>query len=988
MDVERDALTLRLDEDYREAISFHRWFAMRRTSAARAAVVFTTSPEWLDDPDKLALVATGDDAAIAAAIARSRSNPRSDNIGLHRETEEERLLDLCAGIGTVGAMAARLGFDALSVELSTVPHLIDRVLHEFAVTMAKQSTPVANATAKEGLGAWQGYVTEVEDFANAVWRGAKERLKSLFEENVDIRLWARVVMCPSCKRQIPVLSNARLSRDTALNVSPDLEFSAESGLPRFGLLRAELPDFKGTLARGICTCPACRYQFHFSGHDLIPLHSVPIAVRMRGSSVLSEIDSPDVYATQVDAIAHASIAASSQYLGNRTILADDQSLFHDARGEPVSARNALLPRQRAYFAALAESMNTQSALLAERAGLANDHLFAVRSAVALLISGQIDYVNTYTYWLVDKPHPPTFAGPLRVGGLFAEVGGYWLERFWNNRLRRLLSLLEQNSSSARPLRAIQADAAAIPLDDSAVSAVVWDPPYYDNVDYDAVGEPYQAILAAMVPDLVSELIVPLKSPLPERTERYERDLVQQAREARRVVNSNGSIGVFWLAQEPAELQRFLEMIAPAGLQLLRAIRLDTIRESKPGANAVPRTYLLVLQPIPAAASAVVVDAEKVLALATVGVLSIYDGLAELLESVWDPTELDGMIPDEFRGSSRQRLVGFLASYPELEQLLVELGRKILVRELVNQGADADELRTIDARGLAQRLLGQFGFAVAQPVRFSIRAALRECEIVENRLELADSIEAVRGAFLTGCRLIERILRYASFAWSYLACGNRWSEPLEQIIRSATPERSYPGPDKLTFGQYELLFAKLPATFAVGDDSFETELFANVSRVIKKTKIHDKLSALVTLRNAIEHDKEDVASLSLSQLRQRCCAVLSAAYTALVSIDTRHILPLTVRPEEERRDRYGRRVLRLLDPDGVAIEAYVRSETDLTEPLIYFTTDNSRRDVDPKFLHASIVEELLGLNQQEAQLGQFQETLSEQRHEDRVDRSCG
>ncbi len=370
-----------------------------------------------------------------------------------------------------------------------------------------------------------------------------------------------------------------------------------------------------------------------------------------------------------------------------------------------------------------------------------------------------------------------------------------------------------------------------------------------------------------------------------------------------------------------------------------------------------------LQPIPAAASAVVVDAEKVLALATVGVLSIYDGLAELLESVSDPTELGGMIPDEFRGSSRQRLVGFLAGHPELEQLLVELGKKVLVRELVNRGADVDELRAIDARGLAQRLLGQFGFAVAQPVRFSIRGALRECKIVENRLELADSIEAVRGAFFTGCRLIERVLRYASFAWSYLACGNRWNEPLEQIIRSATPERSYPGPDKLAFGQYELLFAKLPATFASGDDSFETELFTNVSRVIKKTRIHDKLSALVTLRNAIEHDKEDVASLSPSQLRQRCCAVLSAAYMTLVSIDNQHVLPLTVRPEEERRDRYGRRVLRLLDPDGAAIEAYVGSETDLTEPLIYFRTDSSRRDVNPKFLHASIVEELLGLNQQ-------------------------
>ena len=856
-------------------------------------------------------------------------------------------------------MAARLGFEALSVELSIVPHLINRVLHDFAVSLAKGAD---SATGRGGdrTCAWRGYVTEVEDFASAVWRGAKERLKELFEEDVDIRLWLRIVSCPSCGRQVPILSNMRLSGDTALRISPDTGLNGESNSSRFGLLRTEFPDRKGTFARGICTCPTCRHRFRFRGYDLIPLPSVPVAVRMRDSSVLTEIDAPDVYVSEVDAAARRSLAASSRSLGNRAVLADGQSIFHDTRGEPISVHYALLPRQRAYFAALAESMDRQSTLLAGRAALTSDHRLAVRSAVALLISAQIDYVNTFTHWLVDKPHPSTFAGPLRIAGLFTEVGGYWLERSWQNRLHHLLSLLKEDSTSAAPVRAIQADAADLPLDDSTVSAVVWDPPYYDNVDYDAVGEPYQAILAAMVPDLVSELAVAPKLPLAARTERYERDLLRQAHQARRVVSPNGAIGVFWLAREQPELQHFLEIIAPAGLKFVRAIRLDTIRTSRVAAGPGPRTYLLVFQPIPAAASAVVVDAEKVLALATVGALSLYDGLAELLESVWDPAELDGIIPGEFHGSSRQRLAGFLASHPEPEQLLVELGRMNLVHELVNRGARADELRGIDARGLAQRLLAQLGFAVAQPVRFSIRAALHECEIVQRRLELADSLESVRGAFLTGCSLIERVLRYAALAWSHLACGNRWNEVFGQIISSGMPGRSYSGPDKLTFGQYELLFVRLPATLADSDYASERTLFARIARTIKKGKLHDKLSALVTLRNAVEHDKEDTASLLLSQLRQKCAAVFADACTALAEIDGQQLLPVTVRPDEERRDRYGRRVLRLLDPDGAALEAYVRDETDLTEPLIYFAADGSRRDVDPKFLRAAIVEKLLGL----------------------------
>jgi adenine-specific DNA methylase len=177
-----EPLTLHLEEDYRESISFHRWFAMRRMNAARAAVAFTTSPEWLSDPDKLALVSTGDDAAIASALAENTSSRRSKIIGPRSAVEGKRLLDLCAGIGTVGAMASRLGFDAVSVELSVVPHLIDRVLHEFAVSLAKPAAPTKGTSGKEYRTAWRGFAAELEDFANAVWRGARERLNVLFEE--------------------------------------------------------------------------------------------------------------------------------------------------------------------------------------------------------------------------------------------------------------------------------------------------------------------------------------------------------------------------------------------------------------------------------------------------------------------------------------------------------------------------------------------------------------------------------------------------------------------------------------------------------------------------------------------------------------------------------------------------------------------------------------------------------------------------------------
>jgi hypothetical protein len=952
VDGEGEPLRFDLGDDYQEAVSFHPWFAMRGAGAARAAVAFTASPDWLRDSEKLALVAVGDDAALAAAVAARKAG----NAGSRRKNKDDSLLDLCAGVGTIGAMAARLGFDALSLELSEIPHLIGKVLYDFPVSMAAADGRGIN-------GSWRGYVTEVGDFAEAVWRGAKERLKELFEEDVDIRVWVRFTECPFCGTQVPLVSNARLSGEAALNIIPNPGTTSGSRFPRFGLLRTEFPDLRGTFAKGSCTCPSCRNRFHFQGHELISLRSLPVAIRMRNSAVLSEIESPDVYVQQVEMASYDSLAASSRRLGDRVILPGSQPIFHDVLGEAIRVRDVFLPRQRAYFAALAESMSAESALLAKRAMLTDAQRTAVRIAVALLISGQVDFVNTCIHSSIDKPHPSTSVGPLRLGGLFTEVGGFWLERFWQNRLSHLLDLLRANSSAAHPVRAIKANANAIPLDDAAVSAVIWDPPYYDNVDYDTVAGHYQSILAAVVPDITAEPIFPPRLPRAERTKRYEDDLVQQAREARRVISPNGSIGVFWLAKDPAELNRFLKLIGPAALQLVRAVRLDTIRPPR-AASAYQQTYLLVLQPIPVAAPEVTVNAEKVLSLAADGALSLYDGLADLFESVLEPEDLHDLIADEHSGSSRQRLAGFLASEPELEKLLGELGRPSLICELVNRGVRRDDLRALDIRGLAQRLLALLGFAVARPVRFSIREALRDCDNAARRLELADSAAAVREAFLAGFNRIEGILRYTVYAWVYLECGDEWKAVFERVVSSAMT--SYPGPERLSFGHLHVLFTKLPATFAASDQEPGQELFAKVARALKKAKVNEKFSNLVYWRNGVGHEKEYVNALSVPQLRQKCSAALTEVCVALAEIDGQRLLPVTVRPEEERRDRYNRRVLRLLDPDDVAIEVYVGRETDLTEPLIYFASDNNgRRDINPKLLRASVIEALSGLTGQDS-----------------------
>jgi hypothetical protein len=250
------------------------------------------------------------------------------------------------------------------------------------------------------------------------------------------------------------------------------------------------------------------------------------------------------------------------------------------------------------------------------------------------------------------------------------------------------------------------------------------------------------------------------------------------------------------------------------------------------------------------------------------------------------------------------------------------------------------------------------------VHFSIRKALRDCESAARQLELADSAAAVSEAFTDGFKHIERILRYTTFAWAYLQCGDDWNDIFEQIVSSAMP--TYPGPDRLSFGHLQVLFTRLPATFAASNQGSGRDLFAKIARALKKAKVDEKLSNMASWRNGLQHDKKDVAVLSVPQLRQKCSTALTDACTTLATLDRQRFLPMTVRPEEERRYRYNRRVLRLLDPDDAAVEVYVGSETDLTEPLIYFASDNnSRRDIKPKFVRASVIEALAGFTGQDS-----------------------
>ena len=75
------------------------------------------------------------------------------------------------------------------------------------------------------------------------------------------------------------------------------------------------------------SCASCHNRFRFQWHDFISLRSVPVAIRMRDSAALTEIDSPGAYVQQVELASYNSLASSSRRLGDRVILPGGQRVI-------------------------------------------------------------------------------------------------------------------------------------------------------------------------------------------------------------------------------------------------------------------------------------------------------------------------------------------------------------------------------------------------------------------------------------------------------------------------------------------------------------------------------------------------------------------------------------------------------------------------------------------------------------------------------------
>ena len=253
----------------------HVWWARRPLVAARAAVAASMLKGGVKREAFIA--ASGSSSAIVAerqemdaAKARGQwsdvtfSNDRAfkhnltlteaawlkDNLAV----SDPLVVDITAGGGSIPFEAGRLGLRSIANELNPVAQLILRTTCQWPQQHGYDLLDAYNAVSArfkrrvrellDGVYPQEPQLTDTEKL--------KEFKTTRAQRYVWSYLWARVVFCPSCKGEIPLSPNWRLtSGGTGIRLIPDVE----TGTCSFKVVNKVSEQSPGTVRNAIATCP-------------------------------------------------------------------------------------------------------------------------------------------------------------------------------------------------------------------------------------------------------------------------------------------------------------------------------------------------------------------------------------------------------------------------------------------------------------------------------------------------------------------------------------------------------------------------------------------------------------------------------------------------------------------------------------------------------------------------------------------------------------
>jgi hypothetical protein len=521
---------------------------------------------------------------------------------------------------------------------------------------------------------------------------------------------------------------------------------------------------------------------------------------------------------------------------------------------------------------------------------------------------------------------------------FAEAGGAELRRRFERQIDDTCAAL---TSVAGTGVAISGDMTRIDLPDDSFDVVVWDPPFYDNIDYQALAAPWVRYLRATIGELHPDLdwaASSSPSPIePFDAVLYEQSLAEASSEVARVLDTDGSLGVFWIrrrGQEEDDLTGLLHGLESSGLELIQSVRLDkTITTLDSPVEPVFLVFRKTVIVQPSNAGQIVAGLYEHRPMMAAG-------LADLLERYLDDDDLNELIPSDFRGNRRQRLQEAVMADRDPLRVMARLRRRELAEFVEERSPGTADGLTGDE--LAQVVLELLGWRVPRPVGFSIGEALDECDRQVSVLSFTSSEAEARGAAKAALAGVEGVLRFSVVAWAHLIAGDDWQQPIADVAGKSS---------HLSFGDWRRAFTELPARHAANH-----EALGRASGRLRQSRVGPPLDRVVGLRNDIDHPDR----APWGRVRPEAPEVLANILRSLRAANDRGALPRVLQPSTETRDPYGRITLRLVGYGGRSTEFLMTQPSDLTIPIVYFPGESNPREVHPASIPAPDVQERAGL----------------------------
>ena len=247
----------------------HVWWARRPLIASRAAVAASILPEETNRAEFISNIGTSPDVVTARRqMDEVKATGQWSNISfpnqrsfLHNpefltETYEDppTLLDITAGGGSIPFEAGRLGLRTIANELNPVAGLILRATCEWPQKYGWELLDQFQDIKSQFLERVRELVTEVypEEPQPEAEPGNQQNSNVRAKRYAQTYLFARTLICPSCEGTIPLSPNWRLdSKGTGIRIIPD----TTSGTCSFEIVTRASDQSPGTVSRAKATCP-------------------------------------------------------------------------------------------------------------------------------------------------------------------------------------------------------------------------------------------------------------------------------------------------------------------------------------------------------------------------------------------------------------------------------------------------------------------------------------------------------------------------------------------------------------------------------------------------------------------------------------------------------------------------------------------------------------------------------------------------------------